>query len=125
MKKFNKLRTKSLIYYRLFETHPHLMKKFRAFACMHLDGLIYDKSLAAHALTVMKALDSFVLTLDDPPLLVELVDAAAYSHKHKKVTVEDFSVGILPHINKQDDKALIISFLFAVKLSFSIWHFVT
>ena len=68
------------------------MKKFRAFACMHLDGLIYDKTLAAHALTVMKSIDSFVLTLDDPTILLELIESAAYSHRTKKVTVEDFQV---------------------------------
>ena len=68
------------------------MKKFKAFACMHLDGLIYDKSLAAHAISFMKAVDSFVLTLDDPPILFELIESSAYSHRTKKVTFEDFQV---------------------------------
>ena len=79
-------------YYRLFETHPHFMKKFKPFENLKLEDLVYNKRLAAHAATVMSAIDSYIENLDDVTVVVEMLKATGHNHQGRGITVEDFQV---------------------------------
>lgn len=69
-----------------------LQSRFKPFAGKPIEELINSKRLAAHAATVMSALDSYITNLDDINMVVEMLQTTGLNHKNRNVKKSDFEV---------------------------------
>ncbi|RUS71052.1 hypothetical protein EGW08_021186 [Elysia chlorotica] len=78
------------LFIRLFKAHPHMQSYFSAFKSRPVEELRECPQMAAHATTVMYALQAYVSSVDDPPTLAGLVTKIATSHVARGISMDDF-----------------------------------
>ncbi|XP_060070460.1 globin-like [Ylistrum balloti] len=84
---------------KLFTMYPDTKKMFKSFKDVPLELLDYDgtttkknKTMIAHATSVMYALESYIDSLDDLDCLEELVKKVAISHKPRGIGPAEFKL---------------------------------
>ncbi|CAL4141546.1 unnamed protein product [Meganyctiphanes norvegica] len=77
---------------KLFEEEPDLQQRFASFRDKDLSELRTNKRMAAHATTVMTAIQACVDNLDDVETLVELLKTTGVNHEKRGIPKEDFEL---------------------------------
>ena len=81
-----------MVFFRMFDSHPELIKVFSAFNGHELSSLKHSALLHEHALRVMATVDSAVIQINDRHALAENLCALGMVHKSYNVPFEQFQV---------------------------------
>lgn len=75
---------------KLFEEHPDIQTSFASFRDKELSELRTNKKMAAHAVTVMTAIQACVDNLNDVETLVEMLKSTGVNHDRRGIPRKDF-----------------------------------
>nr|8OUP_A Chain A, Nerve hemoglobin [Spisula solidissima]8OUP_B Chain B, Nerve hemoglobin [Spisula solidissima]8OUP_C Chain C, Nerve hemoglobin [Spisula solidissima]8OUP_D Chain D, Nerve hemoglobin [Spisula solidissima]CAJ31107.1 nerve hemoglobin [Spisula solidissima]CAJ31108.1 nerve hemoglobin [Spisula solidissima] len=90
---------------KLFETYPNIKAYFKSFDNMDMSEIKQSPKLRAHSINFCHGLNSFIQSLDEPDVLVILVQKLTVNHFRRKIAVDRFQEAFALYVSYAQDHA--------------------